>query len=72
MKCERCNIDMTEGLGIRADEQVSIDNMYRLYVINNPNDYYGRRISEKEVKCRICPMCGKVELYIEPNYTKMV
>lgn len=67
-KCSDCNIEMIDSLGIRADEQVSIDNMFKLYIIKNPEDYYGRRVSEHEVKCRICPECGKVELYIDPKY----
>ena len=69
-KCKDCNVEMKEGLGIRADEQVSIDNMFRLYITKNDKDYYGSRISEEEVKCRICPKCGKVELFINPENLK--
>lgn len=70
-KCKDCNVEMLEDLGIRADEQTSIDNMFRLYIIKKPRDYYGKRISKDEVKCRICPECGKVELYINPDNLKI-
>lgn len=69
-KCSECNIEMVEGLGIRADEGVSIDNKFKLYIVKNEQSYYGRRLSKKEVKCRICPICGKVELYMDPNALK--
>lgn len=68
--CSDCNVYMIEGLGIRADESISIDNAYRLYIVENENSYYGKRLSEKEIKCRICPICGKIELYIDPNILK--
>ena len=66
-KCSDCNVEMIEGYGIRADEKVSIDNKYRLYITKNDTAYYGRRLFDTEVKCRICPECGKVELYVVPN-----
>ena len=65
-KCSECNVDMIEELGIRADEELSIDNRFRLYITSNPKDYFGTRLSE-EVKCRVCPKCGKLELYIDPK-----
>ena len=69
-KCTDCNIEMKEGFGIRADEQVSINNTFKLYIVKNDKDYYGHRISKNDVKCRICPNCGKVELYINPEDLK--
>lgn len=69
-KCNECNVEMTEGLGIRADEGVSVDNKFKLYIVKNEESYYGRRLSDNEVKCRICPNCGKVELYINPDDLK--
>ena len=66
-KCNDCNVEMIYGFGIRADEKISIDNMFRLYLVKNESDYYGERISDEEIKCRICPKCGKIELYINPE-----
>lgn len=66
-KCFECNVEMIDNLGIRSDESNSINNSYKLYIIKNPQSFFGRRASKKEVSCRICPNCGKVELYIDPN-----
>ena len=66
-KCSDCNVEILEGYGIRADEKISIDNKYRLYITKNEEDYYGKRFFKSVIKCRICPECNKVELYIIPN-----
>ena len=66
-KCTDCDVEMSEGYGIRVDEPKSVDNEYRIYITNNEKEYFGKRISENEVKCRICPKCGKIELYINPD-----
>lgn len=66
--CSDCNVEMIEKLGIRADELNGIDNSFRLFITKNEDDYYVRRLERFEfVKCRICPKCGKVELYVNPD-----
>ena len=67
-KCSECNVEMVEGLGIRSEDPVDVENNHRLYIVTREDDYYARRISHKHnVRCRICPNCGKVELFINPE-----
>lgn len=71
-KCSDCDVEMIEEYGIRVDEPISVRNEERMYIVSKKEDFFGERIGEndEEVNCRVCPNCGKIELYINTELIK--
>lgn len=70
-KCNDCNIEMIEGINLHTDYVGGASMEERIYI-----DYYDekngektlfsdKKISKRRVKGRVCPTCGKVELYVD-------
>ena len=76
-KCNDCNIEMVENAKINGQHpfELGIEGASDIFIsftngkrevknifgkIKEKENYY-----EKELKARICPNCGKVELYVE-------
>ena len=70
-KCNDCNIEMVEGLNLHTDYVGGASMEDRIYI-----EYYDEKHGEKRlfsdekvsirrVKGRVCPNCGKVELYVD-------
>lgn len=66
-KCIECNVDMKENYGIRPGRHATGHTDRFLYIVGNDNDHFGIKISHDWIKCRICPKCGKIELYLDPT-----
>lgn len=76
-KCSDCNIDMIDNAEIYGQHpfEIGIDGSSELYVsfVNGKTmtkNIFGKEneednLCENELKARVCPKCGKVELYIE-------
>jgi len=69
--CSDCNVLMIEDTNIHTDYVGGVDFETQIYVDyadeeNGRKMLFGnKKISIKRVKARVCPNCGKVELYIE-------
>lgn len=72
-KCSECNIEMINGESLHTDyvggasfeEQIFVD-----YVDeeNGTKMLFGnKKYSKKRINARVCPKCGKVELYVDLN-----
>ena len=67
--CSDCNIGMVEDAelhtdyvgGVRFEEQIFVS-----YEGTESNGLFGES-NTKRVKARVCPKCGKVELYVNFN-----
>ena len=70
-KCSDCNVDMIEGAKIEGQQHFEIgpDGHFRIYLtIPTGKKILGfEKTVHTEPQVRICPECGKVELYIVPN-----
>lgn len=72
-KCSDCNIEMVENTslhtdyigGVKYEEQIYLD--YEDEENGHKELFSNKKKSIKRVKARICPKCGKVELYIDLN-----
>jgi len=72
-KCSDCNIEMIENTslhtdyigGVKYEEQIYLD--YEDEENGSKPLFSDKKISIKRVKARICPKCGKVELYVDIN-----
>lgn len=70
-KCIECNIEMTEETNLHTDyvggvsyeEQIFLD--YDDEINGNKVLFSDKKITKKRVKARVCPKCGKVELYVD-------
>jgi len=64
-KCSECNIDMIENIEIEGQHpfELGMDGQSKLRVLI-PRKVFSKMIP---IKSRICPQCGKVELYINPE-----
>ena len=69
-KCIDCNIEMIEKYGIRPGEHATGHTDHFLYLVKDDNQHYGIKLNQKWVRCRICPNCGKIELFIDPSNLK--
>ena len=71
-KCSDCNIEMLEKYNVIPGERITkYIEPNLLYVVVAENNYYNaEKISDNYVKCRICPKCGKIELYANPDDLK--
>lgn len=70
-KCNDCNIEMVEGLNLHTDYVGGASMEDRIY-IEYYDEKYGtttlfsnKKTSIRRVKGRVCPTCGKVELYVD-------
>ena len=72
-KCSDCNIEMVEDTslhtnhigGVKYEEQIYLD--YKDDENGFKMPFSSKKISINRVKARICPNCGKVELYVDLN-----
>lgn len=72
-KCNDCNVEMIEKTnlhtdyvgGVRFEEQIFLDYDDELHGIKPL--FGNKKISKKRIKARVCPQCGKVELYVDLN-----
>ena len=64
ISCDRCNVGMIEDLKIEGQHpfEIGIDGSSELLVYTKGKSIF---MKSNEVKCRMCPKCGKVELYID-------
>lgn len=70
-KCEDCNVEMIEDTnfhtnyvgGVSFEEQVFLD--YDDEINGSKVLFSNKKISKKRIKARVCPNCGKVELYVD-------
>lgn len=70
-KCNDCNIEMIENTNLHTDYVGGIDYEEQIYIDYTHGEKpvkslfgAGNRVI-KRVKARICPKCGKVELYVD-------
>lgn len=68
-KCSECNVEMIEKYGIRPGEYA--EGFTKKFIYITTSDHYGKKVSRKSVKCRICPNCGKIEMFIDPEDLKV-
>ena len=80
-KCERCNIEMIENAEIKGQHpfELGVDGRSNIFVsfTNGKKEVKGifGKVKEQEnycrneLKARVCPKCGKVELYVDINET---
>ena len=70
-KCNDCNIMMIDETNLHTDfvGGVSFDEQIYLTYDDEENGnkplFSSKKISTKRVKARVCPKCGKVELYVD-------
>lgn len=77
IKCERCNVEMKEDASIHTDYVGGYSFEEQIYITYNDGSVITKNVfgkekekdkyDSKQVKCRFCPKCGKVELYIDLN-----
>ena len=69
-KCNECNVEMLNGESIHTDYVggVSFDQQIFLDYEDEKNGtkllFSNKKYSKKRIKARVCPKCGKVELYV--------
>ena len=69
--CNDCNVVMIEDTSLHTDyvggvsfeEQIYLD--YNDEINGSKMLFSDKKISKRRVKARVCPNCGKVELYID-------
>ncbi|MBQ1495872.1 MAG: hypothetical protein IIZ40_00765 [Bacilli bacterium] len=73
MKCTNCNIEMIEDTNLHTDYVGGVSFEEQIF-LDYPDEENGtkllfsnKKISKRRVKARVCPKCGKVELYVELN-----
>lgn len=72
-KCFDCNAEMIEEASIHIDYIGGAKMEERIYVDydDEKNGFTpllgNKKISIKMVRARVCPQCGKVELYVDLN-----
>lgn len=70
-KCKDCNIEMIEDTNLHTDYVGGVDFEERIYLDYNDEEngfkvlFSNKKISKRRVKARLCPNCGKVELYVD-------
>jgi len=70
-KCNDCNVMMIEDTNLHTDyvggvsfeEQVFLD--YNDEINGSKVLFSNKKISKKRIQARVCPNCGKVELYVD-------
>lgn len=68
-QCEDCKVDMLDDIEIKGQHpfEIGIDGESRIRAVVKGKGIFSNII---EVKSRVCPKCGKIELYIDPNHLK--
>ena len=76
-KCSDCNVEMIEDTNIHTDyvggvsfeEQIYLSFAYGTHTSKNIFGKEKERANQytKRVKARLCPQCGKIELYVDVN-----
>lgn len=73
-KCNDCNIEMIDGSlfgePIFMDMDHDIDKFYVDIKTGKKKDFLGLKLDEKKrakLNVKLCPNCGKVEMYINPD-----
>lgn len=74
-KCNECNCDMIDNCSIKGKHPFEVDVKERVDIsIHIPTgekrSFFGIPYdvsNQYEVKARICPKCGKIELYAQLN-----
>lgn len=77
IKCEKCDVEMLEDTNLHTDYVgwVSFEEQIYLSYVNGTTtskNIFGKEKQKenyftKRVKARVCPNCGKVELYVDLN-----
>lgn len=77
MKCEKCNVEMIDGSLYGKPRFIDIDHdIDKFYVsikTGKKTSVLGLEVDEtKKIKLnvKVCPKCGKVEMYVSPNDNK--
>ena len=77
MKCEKCNVEMIDGSLYGKPRFIDIDHdIDKFYVsikTGKKTSVLGLEVDEtKKIKLnvKVCPKCGKVEMYVSPNDIK--
>ena len=77
MKCEKCNVEMIDGSLYGKPRFIDIDHDIDKFYISiktsKKTSVLGLEVDEtKKIKLnvKVCPKCGKVEMYVSPNDTK--
>lgn len=62
--CDRCNVGMIENVKIEGQHpfELGSDGTSYLKVYTKTKGIF---LKPNQVKCRMCPKCGKIELYID-------
>ena len=72
-KCSDCNETMIEEASIHTDYVGGTSFEERIYLDYADEEngtkmlFSKQKISKKQIKARVCPKCGKVELYVSIN-----
>ena len=72
-RCSDCNIEMVENTnlhtdyvgGVKFEEQLYLD--YDDEINGSKMLFSNKKVSKRRIKARVCPACGKVELYVDIN-----
>lgn len=72
-QCSDCKVDMIEEASIHTDYVGGASFEERIYLDYTDEEngtkmlFSKQKISKKQIKARVCPKCGKVELYVSIN-----
>ncbi len=73
-KCNDCNVEMVDGRLYGKPKFIDMDHDINKFYVDvqtgNKTNILGLEVAEtkrSKLNVRICPNCGKVELYINPN-----
>lgn len=76
-KCSDCNVEMVDGklhgepFSMNLDND--IDDFYVDIKTGGVTSFFGMKVPSAiraRLEVKVCPKCGKVELYIDPNSLK--
>ena len=78
IRCKDCNVEMIEGVILGQHPfELGVDGRTDLYISFSEKSKEVKGLfgkvkkvkvcEEKELKVKICPKCGKVELYVDLN-----
>lgn len=77
MKCEKCNVEMIDGSLYGKPRFIDIDHdIDKFYVsikTGKKTSVLGLEVDETnkiKLNVKVCPKCGKVEMYVSPNDIK--
>lgn len=75
-KCNDCNIEMVDDTNLHTDYVGGVSFKEQIFLdyndeINGSKQLFGnKKISKRRIKARVCPNCGKVELYVDLTNNK--